>query len=413
MKVLILNTYYYNRGGDTTYSFNLAELLRQHGHTVRFFSMKHPLNFQTDDSRFFVDYIDFVEANFQSNITTGIKVLKRSIYSIHARYKIREMLDEYRPDIAHVQNIHTHITPSVLFELKQRNIPIVWTLHDYKFICPNATLLEHGNICEACKGEKFYRAIVYRCKKNSLPASVIASLEAYIHKLLDVKKLVSVFISPSDFLRNKFIEFGWPANSIVTVHNFLTDDQFFPLEQENRNYILFLGRVEEIKGIRTLITAVSELQQVLLKVAGDGELRRELETMCIENGFSNIEFLGRLEKSAVKDVVQKCAFVVVPSEWYENYPFSIMEVMAMGKAVLASDVGGIPELVKENVTGMLFKPGNITELKQKLILMLKSKELCNTLGANARALVESVNNKKIHFEEIMKIYSQAQQAAQI
>jgi hypothetical protein len=172
--------------------------------------MRHPFNIPCEDEKYFVDYIDFREANDNKNLSTALSVVSRSIYSIQARENIARLLDRAKPDVAHLQNIHGHITPSIIFELSARSIPMFWTLHDYKLICPNTHLLSHGHICELCKGSAFYQCLLNRCKKDSYSASLVATVEAYAHRVMHFRDNIDGFISPSNFLRTKFLEFGWP-----------------------------------------------------------------------------------------------------------------------------------------------------------------------------------------------------------
>ena len=207
MKIIQINSFYYNRGGDCTHMFETTKLLEKHGHTVIPFSMRHPQNFESSYSKYWLSYIDFKEALKSKNIRTMIGVISRTIYSFESRKCISRLLDDEKPDIAHIHNILHHITPSILGEIKNHNIPIVWTLHDYTIICPNTSFLtEKGGICEACKSRKFYMAPLKKCKKNSLAASFVAMLENYTHRILNIFRHVDQFVAPSDFLSKKFVE---------------------------------------------------------------------------------------------------------------------------------------------------------------------------------------------------------------
>lgn len=405
MNILIVQTYHYFRGGDATYGFSLAELLRTNGHEISFFGMKHPNNLFHENEKYFVDYIDFREANSNKNLSNSVKVLTRSIYSTQARKKFSQILDDKKPDIIHIQNLHGHITPSILFEAKTKNIPIVMTLHDYKFICPNTHLLSHGRICEKCEGGKYYNCLINKCKKGSIPASFIASLEAYIHKYLKISHLIDNYISPSIFLKNKFIQHGWNGKRISVINNFLPDNVYDDNSALSDDYILYFGQLEIWKGLNTLLNAAKELQQYKFRIVGEGTLKEKLLERCETESIYNVELLGYKSGDELKTIIKNCKLVVVPSEWYENYPYSIMEAMAFGKPIIAAKIGGIPELVNNDENGLLFISKDYRDLKNKFIQMCKNDDLRVNLGKNSFRIANEKFRSLSHLKEIEKVYN--------
>lgn len=407
MRIVLINTYHYNRGGDCTYMFSLADLLRSRGHDVFFFGMKHPLNFPCEQEKYFVDYVDFRELNSKKNLVNNVRVLSRSIYSVQARSNIARLISDLKPDISHIQNIHAHITPSIVFELQKQRVPIIWTLHDYKLVCPNTHFLSHGQICEKCKGGKFYHCTLKKCKKDSYAASLVATAEAYVHSLAKVTNKVDAFISPSAFLRQKFLENGYDSKKFFHVPNFLHDDLPENVKSIDGGYALYLGQLEPWKGIRTLVRAWSDLKGITLKIAGDGSLKTELEKEIAESRTQNILFLGHLGRKSVWEVLSKSSFVVTPSEWYENYPYSVMETMMCGKPIVASNIGGLPEMIRDGETGLLFESGNIGALKGKLEILLKNVQLRKEMGEKGREMAVREFSPEIHYAKLMKIYEDA------
>jgi glycosyltransferase involved in cell wall biosynthesis len=406
MRILIANTFHYYRGGDCVYAFGLANLLQKANHEVVPFAMKHPLNFPSKYSAFFVPEIDLVGEMKKNRILSGFKVIKRIIYSRESKIRLTELLGKFPVDIAHIQSIHRHITPSIFHVLKERNIPIVWTLHEYSLLCPNSTFYSKNKVCEKCKGGKFYNVLFTKCRQNSYAASFIVMLEEYIHICLGLLNIPDYFITPSDFMRKKMIEYGFSPKRVVHIPNFI-DSSRFRVSLNNKGYILYSGRLSYEKGIGTLIKAISLCDNVKLLIAGDGPLKVELATMAKNLAPDRVEFLGYLNREKLEKVISNAMFVVVPSQWYENFPYSILESFAYGKPVVGSKIGGIPELVRDNITGLLFEPGNEVELSKKISYLANNPGRIKDMGLEARKLVEKKFNPEIHYNNIMKVYKKA------
>ena len=367
--------------------------------------MSHPDNLPCPDEKYFVPYIDFRELNNRKNLITGYEVLKRSIYSKESQKKIENLLDEVDIDVAHIQNIHGHITPSIFAILKKKNIPVVWTLHDYKLLCPNTHFLSDGVICEKCKGKRFFNATIHKCKKNSYSASLVASIEAYTHSFMKITDYVDKFISPSEFLKNKFIEFGFTEDKIIVNNNFLSTEAFSYLKNEGTGYVLYLGQIEKWKGIETLVKTASLLKNIDFKLAGDGSLLNDLQNYVKENNINNIFFLGRKTGNDLQEIIKNSKVVVLPSEWYENFPFSIMETMAAGKPVICSNIGGLPELVTDKVDGFLFKSGNHKELAEKIEILFNDEQLYNSFSMNAYENAKKKYDAEHHYGKLFDLYN--------
>jgi len=407
MRILIANSFHYYRGGDCVYTFGLSDLLRQMGrHEVVDFAMRHPLNLPSRYYEFFVPEIDLIEEMRKNRIASGFKILKKTIYCTESKKKITKLLEKYPVDIAHIQNIHRHITPSIFRVFKERNIPIVWTLHDYFLLCPNSTFYSNDRICERCKGGKFFNVLINKCRQNSFSASFAVMLEEYIHRLLGFLSIPDFFITPSKFLREKLIEYGFSPSKVVHIPNFI-DYSKFSVSLNNNGYILYSGRLSYEKGIKTLIKAISLCRGVKLLIAGDGPLRVELEALAEELAPNYIEFLGYVDKKNLQKVISDTMFVVVPSQWYENFPYSILESFAMGKPVLGSKIGGIPELLKDNRTGFLFEPGNAVELAEKISYLVDNPVKTSEMGIQARKLIEKKCAPEVHYKNLLEVYKKA------
>jgi glycosyltransferase involved in cell wall biosynthesis len=407
MRILIANTFHYYRGGDCVYAFSLSELLRQVGnHEVINFAMKHPFNLPSRYSEFFVSEIDLIEEMKKNKIRSGFKVLRKTIYSTESKKKLEELLKKYPVDIAHINTIHGHITPSIFHTLKARNIPIVWTLHDYFLLCPNTTFYSGDRVCEKCKDGKFYNVIINKCRKKSFAASFMVMLEEYIHRLMGFLNITDFFVVPSNFLREKLIEYGFPPKKVVHIP-YLIDCKKFKISLTNNGYILYSGRLSYEKGIETLIKAVSLCKDIKLLIAGDGPIRLKLEDLTKNFIPDKVEFLGYLDRESLKKIIKGAMFVVVPSQWYENFPYSILESFAFGKPVVGSNIGGIPELVKEGETGLLFEPGNSVELAEKISYLVNNTGKIKEMGLQAKKLVEKTCNSEMHYKKVLEVYEKA------
>ncbi|MFC1596083.1 glycosyltransferase family 4 protein [Candidatus Margulisiibacteriota bacterium] len=399
MKILQINSFFYDRGGDCRHMFATTALLEKHGHKVVHFAMKHPQNLNSPYAEHWPSYIDYKEALKTKNIRTALKVLWRTIYSKEAKDCLSKLLDTEKPDIVHIHNILHHLSPSILGEIKKRGIPLVWTLHDYTIICPNTHLLtDKGVICQSCKKRNFFMAPLKKCKKNSLAASFMAMLENYTHRLLNVYRHVDQFIAPSEFLRQKFLEFGM-GRKVFVLPNFIETDNLDPA-YSSQGYYLYFGRLSHIKGISTLIDAARLNPDIPLKVAGDGELLKELRA---EN-IPNVDFLGFQDQDKLKKLIAGAMFVVVPSEWYENFPYAVLESMAYGKPVIGADIGGIPEQIEHGIDGYLFEPRDSEQLAVYIKLLTGNHELRLSMGQEARKKIETLYSADLHYELLMSLY---------
>jgi len=398
----MVQTFYYPRGGDSTYMLALTRLLEEQGHEVIPFAMEHPQNLPTPYARFFVSEIDFPELLRRRSPAAAWKVATRSIHNGEARRKIAALADEAKPDIAHFHNIHAHLTTSIIAPLRARRIPIVWTPHDFRLVCPNTSFLSGGEICERCLPNRFYEALLHRCKKGSLPASAIAMLTTCYDRITRVPKKINRFITPSDFLRRKLIEGGFDPRRIVHVPNFVDLDAYRCLPE--KDYFVYIGRLLNEKGIDILIRAVSKLDAGRLLIIGEGPVEDDLKRLAAECGTRRVEFAGYRGGDDLKRLIAESQFIVLPSRWYENLPFAIMEAFASGKPVVASNAGGIPEMVEDGVNGLLFPVGDADALADRLRHMLADRAAREEMGRRGRAKAERLYRREAHYERIIEIY---------
>ena len=403
MRILQVNKFHYPRGGADKYFLELSEALAKAGHEVAVFSMKHPKNQPTPYAKYFVSRLSFNEGNLIDKLKTPGRV----IYSLEAKRKFKKLVTDFKPDLIHIHNIYHQLSPSILDVAKKFKIPVLMHLHDYKLICPNYQLFTNGQICEACKPNKYCACLKKQCFKNSFSKSALVTLEMFIHhRILKIyAKNIQTLIAPSAFMKEKIMEFNWPENKIkVIVNPFSASLQASEAELNNperENYLLFFGRLSKEKGLLTLIEAATKTQSHL-KFAGSGE---EQETLMAAAKKQNVkaEFLGFKSGEELKQIILKAQAVVIPSIWYENMPLSLLEALNLGKPVLASRIGGLPEIIQEGKNGYLFNPGEATDLAEKINL-LKENDL-NKIAQFARQSVQNLSPEN-NLQQVMAVYEE-------
>jgi glycosyltransferase involved in cell wall biosynthesis len=405
MKVLMCNSYFYLRGGVERCFFDLLDLLTAHGHEVIPFCMEHPRNQPSAYARYFVSEIDYPSlAQRKTSLATKLRVLERVVYSGEAQRKIEELIVDTRPDIAHVQEVDHEISASILPVIKRHGIPIVQTLHDYKLLCPNTNFISRGQICERCAGGKFYHAVLRRCKRDALLASLLAALETYfLHVSKIYQKNVDTFVVPGRFLQQKLADNGLGAEMMRLPH-FVDLDRFQPV-YEATDYFIYFGRLVELKGVKTLFEALRYIDPSLqVYIAGEGELEESLQAYASQHGMENVRFWGYLPTEELIPLVQRAAFTVFPSECYENYPMTLIESLACGTPVVGSNIGGIPDIVQDGQSGLLFEPGDARQLAEKIEYLADRPEQAARMGRNGRRQVETLNDPERYYQQIVQLY---------
>jgi len=403
MNILLANWTWYPSGGDWTYINHIKTVLQENGHMIIPFSMQDERNEQTSYSKYFIQNIEYKELNKNKNLRNNYTVLTRAIYSREAKHKLEQLLTENVVDIAQLSNIHNYLTPSIIPVLKKRGIPIVWRVLDYKLICPNTTFVSGERICESCKNKLFIMCTLKKCKKDSFRASFVASLEAYIYSFLGYYKYVDMYLFQSEFSRNKFIEYGFDSNKTAIIKNPLDTTNIVP-SYSHKDFILFLGRLEKNKGIYTLFRAMENLPEIRLKIIGDGKEYYNCIEYIRQHQLNNVELLGAKWGEELNLILAQAAFTIVPSEWYEVSPYSLLQSFALGKPVIGTNIAGIRDLINDGLNGLLFKMGDYSDLKDKIRLLYNSKESIVTMGKNAKATVDKYHSYDHYYKETMSIF---------
>ena len=405
MKILLINKYLYLKGGDATSALSTGELLRRKGHEVIFWGMDSPFNMEHSYRDYFISNVDY---NVRNGIGKQIRMSFNLLYSFEAKQKIAKLLKDIgKPDIVHLHNFSHQISPSVLHIFKKYNSPVVMTMHDYKLVCASYAMLAKDKICEDCKDGRYYQCFLNSCVKNSGTKSLLNTVEMYLHhRILHIYDLIDIFISPSRFLKNKVKEMGFKGKVLYLPH-FLNLEAYHPRYDWEENSIVYFGRLSREKGLFTLIEAMRRLPDITLKIIGEGSLRKALGNRVKAEGINNVEFVGYKTGEELRNEIRKSMVVVVPSEWYENLPFAVMEPFALGKSVIGARIGGIPELVKDSETGFTFESGNSNDLRSKIAHLANNTEKITEMGQNARLFAEKELNAERHYEKLIKIYNMA------
>jgi len=403
VQVLLANKFFFEKGGAEKSLFETARLLQAHGHQTRFFAMRHARNLPCADARHFVSEVDYEDRSLRMRLKSGARML----YSLEAARKLSGLLDDARIDIAHLNNIYHQLSPSILRTLRRRGVPMVMSLRDYKVVCGSYQMLAHDRPCEACRGGHHLQATLKRCVKDSLAASVLTTVEMTLHhRVLGLYGLVDVFISPSAFLKDKVREMGFPGE-VVHLPNFVGGlEQVLPQYGSAAPRLVYSGRLGREKGLATLVRAVKGLP-LRLEIIGEGPERGPLEALVRQQGLDNVAFAGYLSGDALQERVRAAAAVVVPSQWYENNPRSVIEAFALGKPVIGARIGGIPELVRHGDTGLTFTPGDVQALRGCIDELLAHPARAADMGRRGRELVETELSPARHYAGLMQVYARA------
>jgi glycosyltransferase involved in cell wall biosynthesis len=317
------------------------------------------------------------------------------------------VVDAFAPDVVHLHNVYHQLSPSLLRPLQRRGIPAVMTLHDYKLACPSYQFLDHGKPCQACLGGHFSQAIRRRCKGGSLSASTLAAFELWIHTTLGAYHPVGRFICPSRFMAQKMEEAGVFPDRLRWVPHFMdlagipSRDQAGPWQP-----VVFAGRLSPEKGVDTLIEAAA-WDGISLEIAGDGPERARLEELAGRIAPGRVRFHGLLPKAEVLALFRSAAAVAVPSRWWENQPMTVLEALASGTPVVASDLGGLSELIEPGVTGVLVPPDDPEALARALRPFVAGHPAAVAMGRAGREAVEAGFSPALHLARLDAIYQEA------
>ncbi len=383
MRILLVNKFYYPRGGDCIYMLNLERLLKNHEHEVAVFAMQYSKNLPSEWSRYWPSQMTILKAFTRP---FGVKEVKE---------KFSELLDDFQPDIVHLNNIHTQLSPIIAEIAHSRGKRVVWTLHDYKLLCPRYDCLQNGKtICEDCFYDK-HKVLEHSCMKNSKIASVIAYYEAKKWHRQRMETATDLFICPSQFMADKMMQGGFEKNKLKPLCNFIDVEKCKRDSYEKDDYYCFIGRLSHEKGVKTLVEVANKLPYKLV-IIGSGPLEKELKALA----KSNIEFVGFKQWDEIKPLLGRAKFSITPSEWYEVLGLVNLEAMCLGTPVLAARIGGIPEIIEEGITGMTFESRNQNDLNNKIQTMWRTKWDYSSIAYRAQERYSS----ETYYKQLIEYY---------
>lgn len=395
MKILLINNFHYPKGGSETVYFNTARLLEQAGHEVCFFSVDREDNISTPYSKYFIA---------DSSTMSKVKGLQKYFYNSEAAQKLEQLILAEKPDIAHAHLMWGCTAPAIFKVLKKYGIPLVHTVHDYRMVCPAYTFTSGGQICEECKGRYFYKCALKRCSKGSLLMSTVMAAEMYYRNtFFNPAKNIDGLIYVSQFAKEIHEKYAPSFTKVpsMVLYN-CTQKQVF--EGKGRgDYFLYFGRLSHEKGVEIVIDAFKELPSAKLKVVGTGPIESGLKQKAA--GCDNIEFLGFKHGEELHNLIRNAQFVIVPSQWYENNPMTIVEAYSFGTPVIGSDLGGIPEIIKDEATGFVFKHGDTESLLHAIRTASNiSNQAYFQMSSNAVRFYEQNFSEKGYAEKLVDFY---------
>ncbi len=395
MKVLLVHGAYQQYGGEDSVVKAETELLQSHGDEVILYGRHN------DEIK------DF-------NVLQKALFFPQSIYSWKTSSEIDDVVRRVRPDVAFVHNVYPLISPSVYHALHELRVPAVQVLHNFRPFCPNGLFYTQGHVCEACKGGNYLNAVKNRCFRGSVGLSSLYGLMLGLNRLAGMVDKISGFICLTEFFKIKMREIGIPESKLFVRPNFVRAPAL-PAEKTGNGYVLFMGRLSPEKGCWTLISAFEQMPGVQLKVVGTGPMEQELQDYIRNKGIQNIEMLGFKAGVEKWEILRNALCLVLPSEWYENFPVTALEGFMAAKPVVASRIGGLPYIVEEGKSGLLFAAGQAGELAQRIRYLVEHPAEAESMGRRGRDLVETKYGPEEGYENLMSIFAQVQgkQAASV
>lgn len=401
MKVVLANKFYFLKGGAERYLLDLEHLLREHGNEPIPFAMQHPSNLPSPYNKYFVSQVETekVSLNWQ-----GIRTLGRMFFSFEAQEKISQLVRRFQPDLVHVHNIYYQISPSIFLTLRELGAPTVMTVQDYHMLSPQYMRWSHHKV-EDLSRVGIIQAALSRFHKNSFFASLAAAATYRLHERMGLYHLVDRYVVSTNFVKSEMIKKGFEAWKINVLPLAIEAQKITPAIGWDHGYILFVGRLVEEKGIWQVLRAAKKLPHINFKIVGTGPEEARLKQAA--EHLTNVEFIGFAVGETLWNLYRGARCVVVPSLWQEVFGLVVLEAMAAGKPVIASNIGGLPEVVSDRITGLLVQPGSVPELAEAIDRLFHDHGMTREMGFAGRERVLKEFTLEKHYEKLMEIYKSA------
>ena len=403
MRILYCNKFDYPFSGTESYLFELIHRMEERGHETALFAMEHGSPAAYAGRSYRIPNVNFKDPG--AGFLRKLKMAGHAIYSPSARRAIANCAADFSPELAHIRGVYHHLSPSVLWELKRRAIPVLYHVNDFKMLCPTYNCVSHGKACDKCQRGAFYHVVTEGCYQGLRSSAVVLAAEAYFHRWLRTyQSCVDLFLAPSEFVRHKLIDSGLPAERIEVLPHFQTlpnDDEL----TADEGYLLYFGRLSPEKGLDELLHALAREPHISVVIAGDGPERPRLEALARSLNLDRVLFAGTVHGEELKRLVAGCRFSLFPSHAYETLGKSILESHSYGRPVIASDLGSRRELVEHGVTGLLYPPGDRDQLANAIAFLFNRPDLIEKMGAAGRARVKSKHDPQQHLGKLLEIYA--------
>jgi glycosyltransferase involved in cell wall biosynthesis len=418
MKIIIVNYRFFFAGGPERYLFNIKQLLESRGHSVIPFSVQHKLNMPCDYEKYFVSPIGHGEVTYfseskRSNLGEIRKYFSRMFYSSEVKRNFEKLVSDTKPDIVYILQYQNKLSPSFIGVARKSNLPVIQRISDFGHICANQLFYNYSlnSVCERClKGSKF-NAVKYRCVYNSAMYSLIKILALKFHNFLGITGKIDQFVIPSEFTISKHREFGIPESKLIHIPSFYSENESDTISGNDGvrygDFALYVGRIEIEKGIMTLVKAF-ENTEMHLKIIGFSSKGYDLEVQeYLKGKVHNIEFLGRQSFETIKEYLGECSFTICPSECYDNFPNSVIESFAFGKAVVSTNIGSLKEMVEHDITGLQYDPFDYLRLREHCSFLFSDKDESRRLGQAGRKKIDNELSETNHYNALISLFQKA------
>lgn len=398
MRILLINKYNYRRGGAETVFLNTASLLRQHGHQVALFTTDHPKNDPSEWSQYFAHNDELRD----SSTWQRIRRTPRFFHNRHAARQLRRLIDDFHPDVAHLHNIFNGLSIDILPVLHRARVPVVITMHDTRWVCMSTRFMRQPQVCRSCMRMAFAKGLWRNCQGEGRAIDIMCTMEKW-HKnyLARPSHYIDRYIFLNNYYRDLHAQWRrYFAEKSTILPNFIPIPEQWDTTHDG--YYLFFGRLSCEKGLMTLMEVARRLPQLQFRIAGSGPLEKEIRAM----GLPNVRLEGFVSGEPLQRLIAQARFTVVPSEWLENNPMTVLESYSHGTPAIGAAIGGIPEIIRPGITGYLHEPANADELAACLRRAdALSPDQYAEMSRASRAYALSDFAPEAHYRRLLDIYT--------